>query len=119
MVEDSVLCMQSTEDVFGSTVFSFVIYKKIGHVIQHDIDIFIVEVTALQHHLPTILPCLKILQLFFMLFSVFFSFFVKAMDMLARQTTKLTNKAQAKITFQLLFLSNNLPLYGYTFSVTC
>ena len=54
-----------------------------------------------------------------MLFSLFFFFFVKAMDMVARQTTKLTTKAQAKISFQLPFLSNKLPLYGYTFSITC
>ena len=54
-----------------------------------------------------------------MLFSFFSSFFVKAMDMVAQQTTKLTNKAQAKISFQLPFLSNKLPLCGYTFSITC
>ena len=53
-----------------------------------------------------------------MLFSFFFFFCVKAMDMVARQTTKLTNKAQAKISFQLFNLSNELQLYGYTFSIT-
>ena len=47
-----------------------------------------------------------------MLFSLFSSFFVKAMGM-ARQTIKLANKAQAKISFQLPLLSNKLPLYGY------
>ena len=58
-----------------------------------------------------------------MLFSSYFSssFFVKALDMVARQTIKFANKAQAKISFhdQLPLLSNKLPLYGYTFSITC
>ena len=35
------------------------------------------------------------------------------MDMVARQTIKLANKAQAKISFQLPLLSNKLPLYGW------
>ena len=43
----------------------------------------------------------------------FSSFFVQAMAMVARQTIKLANKAQAKISFQLPLLSNKLPLYGY------
>ena len=67
LVEDSVLCMQSKEAVFGSKVFSFFLLKNCTcnptwH--WHCIG----EVPALQHQVPTILPCLKIFQLFFLFF---------------------------------------------------